>query len=58
MESLREGHIPACGVVEVNPAGGDAWLTADTAQVIRCWNKHVLFRKQVLTDLRGQTMIL
>ena len=29
----RQGQIPACGVVDVKPAGDDEWLTADSDQV-------------------------
>ncbi len=38
----RDGQLPECGVVEVKPASDDAWLTADTAQVSRYWNRHRL----------------
>ena len=30
----RQGQIPECGVVEVKPVGDDAWLTAESDQVI------------------------
>ena len=35
----REGQIPECGVLEVKPAGDDAWLTAEGDQVSRYWNQ-------------------
>ena len=31
----KQGQTPEGGVVEVKPAGDDAWLTADSAQVTR-----------------------
>ena len=38
----REGQIPERGVVEVKPAGDDAWLTAESDQVSKYWNKYRL----------------
>ena len=38
----REGQLPECGVVEVKPAGDDAWLTTDSAQVSRYWTRYHL----------------
>ena len=38
----REGQLPECGVVEVKPADDDAWLTAESAQVSRYWDKYRL----------------
>ena len=35
----REGQLPECGVVEVKPAGDDAWLTAQGDQVSRYWEQ-------------------
>ena len=32
----RDGRTPECGVVEVKPAGDDAWVTAASDQVKRC----------------------
>lgn len=40
----REGQLPECGVVEVKPTGEDAWLTTDSSQVSRYWNKYRLVR--------------
>ena len=38
----RTGQIPERGVVEVKPAGDDAWLTADNNQVSRYWGRYRL----------------
>ena len=38
----REGQLPEGGVVEVKSAGDDAWLTVDSDQVSRYWNKYLL----------------
>ena len=47
---LREGQAPECGVVEVKPAHDDAWLTAESAQVSRYWDRH---RLVFVTNTRG-----
>ena len=39
---LREGQVPARGVVEVKGVGDDAWLTADGEQVSRYWSRYQL----------------
>ena len=38
----RQGQTPERGVVEVKPAGDDAWLTADSAQVSGYWEHYRL----------------
>ena len=38
----RQGQTPEGGVVEVKPANDDAWLTADSAQVSRYWERYHL----------------
>ena len=38
----RDGQLPEYGVVEVKPAGNDAWLTAASDQVSRYWNRYGL----------------
>ncbi len=38
----KVGQPPERGVVEVKPARDDAWLTADSAQVSKYWNRHRL----------------
>ena len=51
---LREGQIPECGVVEVKPAGDDAWLTADSAQVSRYWTR---YRLVLVTNTRDFVLL-
>ena len=50
----REGQIPECGVVEVKPAGDDAWLTADSAQVSRYWTR---YRLVLITNTRDFVLL-
>ena len=38
----RDGQLPERGVVEVKPPGDDAWLTAESDQVSRYWNRYRL----------------
>ena len=38
----RTGQVPERGVVEVKPAGDDAWLTAASDQVSRYWGRYGL----------------
>ena len=38
----KQGQTPEGGVVEVKPAGDDAWLTADGDQVSRYWQRYRL----------------
>ena len=38
----RDGQLPECGVVEVKPPDDDAWLTADSEQVSRYWERYRL----------------
>ena len=38
----KEGQVPERGVVEVKSAADDAWLTADSAQVSRYWERYHL----------------
>ena len=38
----KEGQVPERGVVEVKSAKDDAWLTADSAQVSRYWERYRL----------------
>ena len=38
----RDGQLPECGVVEVKPAGDDAWLTATSSQASRYWDRYRL----------------
>ena len=50
----REGQLPECGVVEVKPASDDAWLTADSDQVSRYWNK---YRLVLVTNTRDFVLL-
>ena len=50
----REGHIPERGVVEVKAAGDDAWLTAESAQVSRYWNR---YRLVLVTNTRDFVLV-
>ena len=50
----RQGQPPERGVVEVKPAGDDAWLTADTAQVSDYWNK---YRLVLVTNTRDFVLL-
>ena len=38
----RDGQLPECGVVEVKPPDDDAWLTAESDQVSRYWERYRL----------------
>ena len=38
----REGQIPERGVVEIKSASDDTWLTADSDQVSKYWNRYRL----------------
>ncbi len=48
------GQLPASGVVEVKPAGDDAWLTADSAQVSRYWRR---YRQVLVTNTRDFVLL-
>ena len=50
----REGQIPEHGVVEVKPAGDDAWLTAESDQVSRYWNT---YRLVLVTNTRDFVLL-
>ena len=50
----KEGQLPECGVVEVKPAGDDAWLTADSEQVSTYWNK---YRLVLVTNTRDFVLL-
>ena len=49
-----KGQIPERGVVEVKPAGDDAWLTADSHQVSRYWS---LYRLVLVTNTRDFVLV-
>ena len=50
----RPGPVPERGVVEVKPAGDDAWLTADSDQVSRYWG---LYRLVLVTNTRDFVLV-
>ena len=50
----KQGQLPDCGVVEVKPAGDDAWLTADSAQVSRYWER---YRLVLVTNTRDFVLL-
>ena len=50
----RTGQIPERGVVEVKPAGDDAWLTADSNQVSRYWGR---YRLVLVTNTRDFVLV-
>ena len=45
---------PECGVVEVKPAGDDAWLTAESSQVSRYWQR---YRLVLVTNYRDFVLL-
>ena len=50
----RPGQIPERGVVEVKPAGDDAWLTAGSNQVSRYWER---YRLVLVTNTRDFVLV-
>ena len=50
----RLGQVPERGVVEVKPAGDDAWLTADSNQVSRYWDR---YRLVLVTNTRDFVLV-
>ncbi len=50
----KQGQLPEGGVVEVKPAGDDAWLTADSAQVSRYWQR---YRLVMVTNTRDFVLL-
>ena len=50
----REGQLPERGVVEVKPAGNDAWLTATSEQVSTYWGK---YRLVLVTNTRDFVLV-
>ena len=50
----REGQAPEHGVVEVKPAGDDAWLTAAGNQVSRYWGR---YRLVLVTNYRDFVLV-
>ena len=50
----KQGQTPERGVVEVKPAGDDAWLTADSDQVSRYWDR---YRLVLVTNTRDFVLV-
>ena len=50
----KQGQMPDGGVVEVKPAGDDAWLTAAGAQVSRYWER---YRLVLVTNTRDFVLL-
>ena len=50
----KQGQPPEGGVVEVKSAGDDAWLTADSAQVSRYWQR---YRLVLVTNTRDFVLL-
>ena len=50
----RNGQIPECGVVEVKAPDDDTWLTADSAQVSRYWDR---YRLVLVTNTRDFVLV-
>ena len=50
----RPGQVPDRGVVEVKPAGDDAWLTAGSDQVSRYWER---YRLVLVTNTRDFVLV-
>ena len=50
----KEGQAPERGVVEVKSANEDAWLTADSAQVSRYWER---YRLVLVTNTRDFVLV-
>ena len=50
----RQGQTPEGGVIEVKPAGDDAWLTVDSAQVSRYWQH---YRLVLVTNTRDFVLL-
>ena len=52
--SPRQGQVPERGVVEVKPPGDDAWLTAESDQVSRYWDR---YRLVLVTNTRDFVLL-
>ena len=50
----RQGQVPEYGVVEVKRAGDDAWLTAESSQVSRYWDR---YRLVLVTNTRDFVLL-
>ena len=50
----RKDQLPECGVLEVKPAADDAWLTAESDQVSRYWER---YRLVLVTNTRDFVLL-
>ena len=50
----KQGQTPECGVVEVKPSQDDSWLTAESAQVSRYWQR---YRLVLVTNTRDFVLV-
>ena len=50
----KHGQVPEGGVIEVKPAGDDAWLTVDSDQVSRYWER---YRLVLVTNTRDFVLL-
>ena len=50
----KEGQVPERGVVEVKSASDDAWLTAESTQVSRYWER---YRLVLVTNTRDFVLV-
>ncbi len=50
----KQGQTPEGGVVEVKPTNDDAWLTAESAQVSRYWDR---YRLVLITNTRDFVLL-
>lgn len=50
----HEGQVPERGVVEVKPTDDDTWLTAQSKQISRYWNR---YRLVLVTNMRDFILI-
>ena len=50
----KEGQVPERGVVEVKPASDDAWLTVESDQVSRYWER---YRLVLVTNTRDFVLV-
>ena len=50
----KQGQVPEGGVMEVKGAGDDAWVTADSAQVSRYWER---YRLVLVTNTRDFVLL-
>ncbi|MDI6783896.1 MAG: DNA methyltransferase, partial [bacterium] len=50
----REGQNPSRGVIEIKPTSDDAWVTADSEQVTRYWER---YQQVLVTNYRDFVLV-